>query len=155
MYGWVDYNANGVFDDTTERASVVVPNGTTGGSFTLTFPTVPAGFTGKTYARFRLSTDTSASSATGVAINGEVEDYAATIVTASNGKPKLNGVTKIGENSNGGPSLGNQERFGSAVVSLGDLDGDGVGDIAVGARQSENPAFRGAVYVHFSTRMAR
>ena len=57
LYGWIDYNANGVFDNATERASVAVPNGTNNGIVTLVFPPVPAGFFGKTYARFRLSTD--------------------------------------------------------------------------------------------------
>ncbi len=28
LYGWIDYNANGVFDNATERASVAVPSGT-------------------------------------------------------------------------------------------------------------------------------
>ena len=28
LYGWIDYNANGVFDNATERAIVAVPNGT-------------------------------------------------------------------------------------------------------------------------------
>jgi hypothetical protein len=28
LYGWIDYNANGVFDNATERATVAVPNGT-------------------------------------------------------------------------------------------------------------------------------
>ena len=27
LYGWIDYNANGVFDNATERASVAVPDG--------------------------------------------------------------------------------------------------------------------------------
>jgi hypothetical protein len=149
LYGWVDTNANGLFDDASERAQIAVPTGTTNGSFTLTFPTVPAGFTGTTYTRFRLSTSTAASSATGVAINGEVEDYTATIVTPSNGKPKLNGNSKIADNQNGGPSLGNQEQFGTSVVRLGDLDGDGIGDIAVGARRAEGIYARGAVFIQF------
>jgi hypothetical protein len=149
LYGWVDYNANGVFDNATERASVAVPTGTTNGSFTLTFPTVPAGFTGTTYARFRLSTDVAAANSTGLASDGEVEDYVATIVTPSNGKPKLNGITKIGDNLNGGPSLLNQELFGSAVVNLGDLDGDGIGDIAVGSRRAGGTDARGAVFIQF------
>src|SRR5258706_15697015 len=27
LYGWIDYNANGAFDNATERASVTVPTG--------------------------------------------------------------------------------------------------------------------------------
>ena len=57
LWGWVDYNADGMFDNLTERTSTVVPSGTSGGLFTLVFPVVPTGFTGTTYARFRLSTD--------------------------------------------------------------------------------------------------
>src|SRR4029079_408620 len=49
LYGWIDYNNNGVFDNATERASVVVPTGSNNVVKTLTFPTVPSGFTGKTY----------------------------------------------------------------------------------------------------------
>ncbi len=38
--------------------------------------------------------------------------------------------------------------FGSSLASLGDLDGDGVGDLAVGAIRDENTdASEGAVYV--------
>jgi hypothetical protein len=151
LYGWVDYNANGVFDNATERASVVVPDGTSNGLFTLTFPTVPEGFTGTTYARFRLSTDVGAANSTGFASDGEVEDYAVTVVTPSNGKPKLNGVTKIAHGVNGGPSLANQDRFGHAVAKLGDIDGDGVQDLAVGAylddTGGDSISNRGAVYV--------
>ena len=33
----------------------------------------------------------------------------------------------------GGPTLANSDYFGSSVASLGDLDGDGVSDLAVGA----------------------
>ena len=40
--------------------------------------------------------------------------------------------------------------FGSSVASLGDLDGDGVGDLAVGARWDDDGGFnRGAVWVLF------
>jgi hypothetical protein len=54
----------------------------------LTFPTVPAGFTGSTYARFRLSTDAAAANPTGAASDGEVEDYQVTIVAPSDGTVK-------------------------------------------------------------------
>jgi hypothetical protein len=44
-----------------------------------------------------------------------------------------------------------QDAFGSSVVSLGDLDGNGVGDIAVGARGDDGPggSQTGAVHVLF------
>ena len=76
LYGWIDYNQDGVFDNTTERASMTVPDGTNDGQFTLTFPQIPSNAGGTTYARFRLSTDAAAANSTGVALDGEVEDYA-------------------------------------------------------------------------------
>ena len=46
--------------------------------------------------------------------------------------------------------LENDDRFGLAVASLGDLDGDGVTDLAVGARHESDPGWsddtRGAVW---------
>ena len=85
LYGWIDYNGDGVFSNATERATITVPDGTTASTVTLTFPDVPAGFTGTTYARFRLSTDGAAADPTGTASDGEVEDYVATIEQAGLG----------------------------------------------------------------------
>lgn len=49
-----------------------------------------------------------------------------------------------------GGTLGNGDRFGGAIVGLGDLDGNGAEDIAVGARSSDNGgADRGAVHILF------
>jgi carbonic anhydrase len=79
LYGWIDFNNDGSFDNATERASVPVPDASTNQSFTLAFPSVPSGFTGGTYARFRLSTDVAAADPTGAASDGEVEDYQAEI----------------------------------------------------------------------------
>ncbi|MEE9293819.1 MAG: integrin alpha [Phycisphaerae bacterium] len=46
--------------------------------------------------------------------------------------------------------LDNNNHFGSSVASLGDLDGDGVGDLAVGAfRDDDGGPFRGAVWILF------
>ena len=39
---------------------------------------------------------------------------------------------KITHNLGGGPTLAERDRFGTAVASMGDLDGDGIGDLAVG-----------------------
>ncbi|WP_442506610.1 GEVED domain-containing protein [Novipirellula sp. SH528] len=78
LAGWIDYNNDGVFDDATERTTTTVNTGTTDGRITLTFPTIPAGFTGDTYARFRLSTDASfvaTPTSIGAVSDGEFEDY--------------------------------------------------------------------------------
>ncbi len=82
LFGWIDYNNDGLFDNATERAQAAVATGTNDGMVTLTFPTVPTGFLGTTYARFRLSTDAAAANATGAASDGEVEDYVASIELA-------------------------------------------------------------------------
>ncbi len=148
LYGWIDYNADGVFDNATERASVAVPDGTDADIATLMFPTVPSGFTGTTYARFRLSTDIAAADPTGVAADGEVEDYAVAI-TARGGGTAASAV-RIAHETGGGPTLQPNDQFGTSVASLGDLDGDGIGDLAVGAYNAEvNGIQGGAVFVLF------
>ena len=64
----------------------------------------------------------------------------------SNGTVKRS--TKIANNTNGGPTLPNDSRFGSAVAALGDLDGDGVVELAVGAETDNTGGIaRGAVHV--------
>ena len=132
------------------------PPATTNGTFTLTFPTIPLSATaGATYARFRLSTDAAAANPTGAAIGGEVEDYAATITRRSDGTADSAKTKKIASGTSGGPTLANGDYFGSSVASLGDLDGDGVADLAVGARLDDTGGTygpvsnRGAVYVLF------
>ena len=151
LYGWIDFNRDGVFDNATERTSVVVPNSTNNGTLILTFPTIPEGTTaGATYARFRLSADVAAANPTGAATGGEVEDYAATITQPSNCTALSTKNVKITSGTNGGPTLMDSDGFGWSVTSLGDLDGDGVTDLAVGAfGDNTGGADRGAVYVQF------
>ncbi len=151
LYGWIDINRDGVFDNATERTSVTVPTATSNGTFTLTFPTIPAtATTGVTYARFRLSADATAANSTGAATGGEVEDYAATITQRSDSTVDSTKTKKIASGTNGGPTLAIFDFFGTSVASLGDLDGDGVTDLAVGAyRDSTGGGNRGAFYVQF------
>ncbi|MCH8153535.1 MAG: FG-GAP repeat protein [Planctomycetes bacterium] len=56
---------------------------------------------------------------------------------------------KISTTQGGGPRLDNGDRFGS-VAALGDLDGDGVGDLGVGAFfDDDGGGNRGAVWILF------
>ena len=147
LSGWIDYNGDGVFDNAAERAQTVVSSGT-GGIATLVFPIVPEGFTGTTYARFRLSTDAAASEPTGSASDGEVEDYVVSIATPAFGI--ASGMVKIASDVDGGPTLSDVDFFGRGASSLGDLDRDGITDLAVGAPWDDTGGpNRGAVYVLF------
>ncbi|MCB0130678.1 MAG: hypothetical protein KDD78_07510 [Caldilineaceae bacterium] len=80
LYGWIDFNENGVFEP-SESAQAEVPAGSNNITVLLDFGLVPSDDVVETYARFRLSTDNGASSPTGPAANGEVEDYIVTINT--------------------------------------------------------------------------
>ena len=58
--------------------------------------------------------------------------------------------TKIAHNDNGGPSLADEDKYGYSVAGIGDLDRDGVPDLAVGARGDDTGGLnRGALYIHF------
>jgi hypothetical protein len=148
--GWIDYNADGVFDNVTERDGILVLHGETNSRTGMVFPTVPGGFTGTTYARIRISTDSNAiSTATGPAPDGEVEDYRVTINRPSVGTADGNKTVKVASGTGGGPTLANGDMFGSAVAALGDLDGDGFEDMAVGAPSQTGSGSAGAVFVQF------
>ncbi|MEM9336883.1 MAG: hypothetical protein AAGA35_03450, partial [Patescibacteria group bacterium] len=66
----------------------------------------------------------------------------------------VDSTVKISDNENGGPSgLDGSDRFGSAVANIGDLNGDGVTDVAVGAPDDEatssGDAGEGALHILF------
>ena len=86
--GWVDFDGNGAFDD-DELASATVPAGTVNEKFKLEWPNlvgVTTQFVGTTYARFRISSSSTAALApTGEAIDGEVEDYTLPIQSDADG----------------------------------------------------------------------
>ena len=60
-------------------------------------------------------------------------DRGAVHVLLLNADGTVKSSVKIASGTNGGPTLANMDAFGSSVASLGDLDGDGVTDLAVGA----------------------
>jgi len=58
--------------------------------------------------------------------------------------------TKISATGNSVIPLQTNDMFGTAVDSIGDLDGDGITDLIVGAfRDSDGGINRGAVYIIF------
>ena len=137
LYGWIDYDADGVFSNVTERAQIAVPDGITGAVVTLVFPTVPAGNTGTTYARFRLSTDGAAADPTGAAADGEVEDYEVLVDTPTYddivGRASSSGDWFVAKSD--GTSFANEHwgKWSTAVtwsnVLVGDFTGDGKDDV--------------------------
>ena len=75
LVGWLDFNKNGTFES-TEKTSVAVPVGANLASVTLKWSSIPTDITlGTTALRVRLTTDTTLTSPTGLAVDGEVEDY--------------------------------------------------------------------------------
>ena len=66
----------------------------------------------------------------------------------ADGTPK--GTIEINGDTANGPSLSGGDHFGRSVANIGDLDGDGTVDIAVGAyRDDENGTDSGALHVIF------
>ena len=60
---------------------------------------------------------------------------------------------EINDNTANGPDLSNGDSFGSSIANIGDLNGDGISDIAVGAIYDDgrggNFADRGAIHIMF------
>jgi hypothetical protein len=75
------------------------------------------------------------------------------VLLNSNGTARR--LHKIADSAGGGPSLADADLFGRSIASIGDLDGDGRIDLAVGAERDDTGgavgANRGALYVMFLT----
>ena len=91
-----------------------------------------------------LSSDAAAANPVGPASDGEVEDYRVTITKPSNGTVDGPKTIRIASGTNGGPTLAEGGFFGNSVAAIGDLDGDGVTDLAVGVER-DDPAPGAAV----------
>ena len=90
--GWIDYDRDGIFE-LGEKATTAVNPGDT--QATLDFPAVPMDASGKSFARFRISTNGGAvAGPTGEAPDGEVEDYEVEISNA----PTISGTVTDGVN---------------------------------------------------------
>lgn len=93
LTGWIDFNSNGVFE-ATEAATTTVPAGsTTPVALNWTGITTPTAAT-TSYARFRITIDAGIGP-TGLATNGEVEDYRVKFDTRANIGAKVILVKRI------------------------------------------------------------
>ena len=62
----------------------------------------------------------------------------------------VSSIVEINDTTDNGPILANGYWFGGSVANIGDLDGDGVNDLAVGAMQDDaGGSNRGAVHIIF------
>ena len=67
-----------------------------------------------------------------------------------NGDGTVKETVEINDSTANGPVLSNVDRFGASLANIGDLDGDGVQDIAAGASYDDNGGdSRGAVHIMF------
>jgi large repetitive protein len=124
--GFVDWNQDGDFADSRESASVPVPNGSSGASFTLSFGPVPSfGPLGQTYARVRLQNADTACTPNGLVDAGEVEDYSATVLP---GEMSLGNLVWQDRDNSGTVSSGEVAFAGIPVALFRDANDDGTPD---------------------------
>jgi hypothetical protein len=120
LYGWIDFNGDGVLDNATERASISVPPGTDHATFILVFGQVLPEGDYTTFARFRISTDGVSANPTGLATNGEVEDYVVNV------EPMLVTVSSFGAFEDAGRAVvfwGTSSQMDTAGFTLLRLNG--------------------------------
>jgi hypothetical protein len=109
LQGWIDFNGNGNWLDAGEQIFTNQP--LVAGPNTLNFPVPATAVGGVTYARYRYSSDMSLG-LTGLASNGEVEDYQYTIPGGGGGGGDglptsfTNPANRFDVNNSGGVTLG-------------------------------------------------
>ena len=63
------------------------------------------------------------------------------------GDGSVKSTVEINDSTENGPTLSAKDQFGTSIANIGDLDGDGVSDLAVGAVEGEDPD--GKVHIMF------
>ena len=82
-------------------------------------------------------------------------DRGAMHIMFMNGNGTVSRTIEINDNTANGPDLNNVDQFGTSIASMGDLNGDGVLDIAVGAIGDDaGGTDRGAIHMMFMNRNA-
>ncbi|WP_058119740.1 GEVED domain-containing protein [Photobacterium kishitanii] len=131
LYGWIDFNRNGVFDAATEAAtpiSLIAADDDTDQALTFTVPSdvVP----GISYLRVRICRDsTNCSTPHGLANDGEIEDYQLTLEVEYDygDAPESAGFNTLAANNGPRHATGSPYIYLGAVVADVDIDGFGSG----------------------------
>ncbi len=77
-------------------------------------------------------------------------DRGAVHILFMNTDGSIDSTIEINDSTANGPVLANGDRFGSSVANIGDLDGDGVADLAIGAARADDSGVdRGALHILF------
>jgi hypothetical protein len=95
-----------------------------------------------------LSTDAAAANSIGAALDGEVEDYRVDVMQQSDGAVDPYSTSRITTADFADPTELHQW-FGGAVTSIGDLDGDGITDVATSSLKHEAGDNHGVVHILF------
>ncbi len=114
-----------IYDDSGSNASVVFPDYSNDdvGSFKMLVHTP-----GKHHLKFEFGND----------------------VAYANNNAYPNSTIEINDSTFNGPELSNSDQFGSSIVNIGDLNGDGTSDIAVGAPgDDDGGGSSGAIHILF------
>ncbi len=82
--------------------------------------------------------------------DGSGTDRGALHILFMNTDGSIDSTVEINDSTANGPVLADDDRFGHSVANIGDLDGDGVSDLAVGAHGDDGSGSdRGAMHILF------
>jgi len=86
----------------------------------------------------------------GTLVDGSNADRGAVHIIFMNTDGTVKSTEEINDTTTNGPVLADNDYFGVSVANIGDLDGDGVNDLVVGAHQDDaGGSNRGAVHIIF------
>ena len=123
LSAWADFNADGDFADAGE--TLVINSVVGAGSNTLTVAVPGTAIAGDIHTRFRI-TSTGINTPTGVAADGEVEDYLVSLIRATDLMLEKNVALTTDVDSSGGYTLGDVVTFTLTLTNQGPNDATGV-----------------------------